>query len=537
MKKTVNANINKVVFHIDEDAYEKLSAYLQSLHKKFENNPGRDEIMSDIEGRIAEMLLEKIKDANEVVTLSEVEDCIRIMGEPDQVEDSESDSSATGKDETSQNHDYNDEGHRRLYRDPDNRILGGVAAGLAAFFSFKIVWVRLFFAILTFAYGIGPLVYLILWMVLPKANTTTEKLEMRGQKVNIANIEKSIRQEFGQVKDSLEDMSNNARHSFSGVGNALGIMLENLGSVLAVVFKYTGKVLAFLLGLVFVIAGVFLFTGLIATLLNGGELPGFSAENVMQFSLLGFFEFLFTTKSYSILAIIGLSLLTGIPLLMLIYAGFRLIFGLEKRLKFLGISFFLLWIAGFVMVLIVGIDFSRQFTSSAVKTSHIILQQPSNKSLYIKIDNPASFDSLYNNEHVWLSGLAFSSSEDKNLVHGKPRVFFNLSPNDSLYMDIDFISHGAGNENAFLNASSIRVDYHQNDSVFEMQPFFTIPDNAKFRNQRVRINLFIPANTTVFFDPSLETLISSWSVFPENSLYSLSSSPYKMNPNGEFEPK
>lgn len=531
MKKTVTANINKQVFHIDEDAFEKLSSYLKALNSKFADTSGREEIMSDIESRIAEILLERIKDLNEVVTLAEVEYCIAQLGEPEVVADQEEEPTKKSGQQTSDSDTYT---YRRLYRDPDNRIIGGVASGLAAYFNIEALWVRIAFAVLTVAYGSGPLIYLILWLVLPKATTTAEKLEMKGQKVNISNIEKSIREELGQVKTNLEHLGQDTKELFQTKTKAHDLF-DNIGAFLLNFFKFFGRAIAALLGLFFVVTGVFLFVGLMSSIISGGELPGITNEGIHSFSVLSFFEILFPLKSQSLLTLIGLCFLIGIPLLMLIYAGFRLIFGLEKRLKFLGIAFFLLWVAGFAMVLISGIELSRQFTASASTTKHYILP--------MQVKQPLSIKSHYENKQGGLEfpeilnfpNLTYLSSNRYSLAIGKPRLHFIPSPNDSLYMDVEFASKGSGSENALYHANNISYEFKQNDSLIYLHPSFSLIQDQKFRNQSVKIRLFIPVNTRLWLDSSLNPLVTSWSAFPEETRYKIPPGFYTMKSGGIFE--
>ncbi len=174
MKKTLTINIGGIIFHIDDDAYAKLNAYLSDIKKHFNNFDGRDEIIADIESRIAEILQSKLKKSKEVVTIEDVEDVIHRMGEPiDFAEE-------TQEEDSQKSQHY--EGYKRLYRDPDEKMIAGVAGGIAAYFNIDPIWVRLIFvfSILT---SLGPFIYLILWIALPEAMTPAEKLEMKGKKL------------------------------------------------------------------------------------------------------------------------------------------------------------------------------------------------------------------------------------------------------------------------------------------------------------------------------------------------------------------
>jgi len=189
MKKTFTVNIRGIVFHIDEDAYEVLNDYLQSIKQYFAKTEGGDEIISDIETRIAEMLRNSIGDEKQVITLDDIEKVIEVIGQP-------SEFGGEPEDETAwQQKSEKSKTIKRLYRNPDRSILGGVCGGLGAYFHTDPVWFRLAFVIFSLP-GLGTplLIYVILWIVIPEARTVAEKLQMKGEKVNISNIEKSIRE-------------------------------------------------------------------------------------------------------------------------------------------------------------------------------------------------------------------------------------------------------------------------------------------------------------------------------------------------------
>ncbi len=198
MKKTVNINLSGRVFYIDEDAYARLRKYLDRLEKYFSKQEEGKEIILDIESRIAELFESKLSNKNAVVNEAMVEEVIRIMGQPEDFDDGGSDA----EENTSYQETYFTKARKRLYRDVDNRVLGGVCSGIAAYLNTDPVFIRIIFAILPFlSFGIIIPVYIILWIVVPAAYTTAQKLEMRGENVTIKNIEKAIRNEYEDVKE------------------------------------------------------------------------------------------------------------------------------------------------------------------------------------------------------------------------------------------------------------------------------------------------------------------------------------------------
>jgi len=197
MNKTVSIHLAGTQFYIDETAYQKLSDYLDKVKRKFSDVQERQEIMADIEARIAELFLEKVKNERQAVQLEDVEEVIKIMGKPgDYVSDSE--------EEYTERENYSSQIPKKLYRDPDHKVLGGVSGGLAHYFNIDVVWVRLIWVLLVLAgLGSGIIVYIVLWAILPEAKSTSEKLAMKGISANIENIERKVKKKFEEVSDKI----------------------------------------------------------------------------------------------------------------------------------------------------------------------------------------------------------------------------------------------------------------------------------------------------------------------------------------------
>jgi len=207
MKKTLNINIKGIIFHLDEDAYNKLNKYLDEINNHFRNKKGREEIINDIENRLTELFQQKLNDKKQVITIEDVDEVIGTMGHPsDFDEDSEDDYTTVPQSRA--------KGHKRLFRNVEDRMLGGVCSGLGAYFNVDTVWVRIAFLIALVFAGGSILVYLVLWIVIPPARTVTEKLEMQGDPVTISNMEKAFKEEMNEIKDKLEDLTEQAKQTF-----------------------------------------------------------------------------------------------------------------------------------------------------------------------------------------------------------------------------------------------------------------------------------------------------------------------------------
>ena len=208
MKKTVTINISGQMFFIDEDAYKCLQSYLTKIEATFRNQESGDEIITDIESRIAEIFNERIKRETGVVSINLVHDVIATMGEPEQFEE---DKGHEQTEYTKPDAIIYPKSRKRFFRDIDKRVLGGVCAGIANYFNIDVLLVRIIALLLVpFTSGAIILIYAVLWIALPPARTTAQKLEMRGENITINNIEKTIRDEYDEVKrnfDKFKDSS------------------------------------------------------------------------------------------------------------------------------------------------------------------------------------------------------------------------------------------------------------------------------------------------------------------------------------------
>jgi len=194
MKITVSINLGGYSFAIDEDAYAELKRYLKNLELHFAGEESSSEILSDIETRMAELFRAKISDYKQVINIEDVRQAISTLGTPEDISDN---------DRSSTRNKFSSSGYHRMYRDTDHRIIGGVCSGMGAYWNIDPLIVRIIFVALTIAGGLGVLVYLILYIVIPEAKTTAQKIEMKGNPVNIHNIKESVKKEFENVRKNM----------------------------------------------------------------------------------------------------------------------------------------------------------------------------------------------------------------------------------------------------------------------------------------------------------------------------------------------
>ncbi len=220
MKKFVNINLGGYPFAINVDAYEKMELYFESLEKYFSGYENPHEIIFDIEVRMAELFKENTV-GNTILSISDVEEAIKILGTPEELskEDIENEGVSFDSDYVSDRSDkkqsYKETYYRvgkKLFRDPDNKIIGGVSSGLSTYFGITDpIWIRLFFVILVLS-GISPILYVILWIAIPTAKTEADFRAMRGEPIDIDVVARSIKDEFDNISDSFSDITSSFRN-------------------------------------------------------------------------------------------------------------------------------------------------------------------------------------------------------------------------------------------------------------------------------------------------------------------------------------
>ena len=313
MKKTLTVNLGGTVFHIDEDAYQLLDKYLANLRIHFRKEEGSEEIMNDFEMRISELFNERVRLGHEVITIEHVEEVIKRMGKPEELFGGEDEKEYVR--EESKAHTFQEEettgGRKKLMRDPDNRVLGGVASGIAAYMGWDITAIRLIMIILLFIptpYVPIVILYLILWLVMPLARTAADKLMMRGQSVTLENIGKTVTDGFEKVSSNVNDyMSSDKPRSF----------LQQLADLFVNVVGFILKFFAILIGIILLpplLLVAFILVVVTFALIAGGtgvlyHLSPFGADLLAG-----------TPIPLAIMGCIGVILLIGIPIFALVYA-------------------------------------------------------------------------------------------------------------------------------------------------------------------------------------------------------------------------
>ena len=336
MKKTLTVNLNSIVFNIDDDAYEVLSKYLSDIASHFSSDEEKDEIMADIEARIAELFGERLQRNKEVITMNDVHEIIAVMGNPNQfssVENEEinQETADTSKSETKKKR------QRRFYRDPENAVFGGVCGGLAAYFNLDVTVVRIALVGITLLSSIALVggglflipAYFLAWIIVPKAVTVSQRLEMRGEDTTVENI----KAEFENVKNYVE--SEQFKSNAKSVGSRLG---EVFGWIFKVFFIAIGVILAFPLAITLLVLFFVLFVLLIVAIF----VPTAVFAELIPYSVM------FTPEN-SIMLIVSLLLIIGCPVFLLIRALTRRKSNQKPKSRTAVWVALVLWFAGIFM--------------------------------------------------------------------------------------------------------------------------------------------------------------------------------------------
>ena len=584
--------------------------YIESLRKYFANEEGRDEIINDIESRIAELLDEKIRKGASTATEADVEEIITSMGK---VEDFEAEEVAEAKDsnqqsgqqgnQQSQNYSYTEKKSRgrlyrdssdkfiggvcsgiaaymnvdpaivrilfaiitfggfglgflayiilwiilptkdldgysgkRLYRNPDDKMLGGVAGGLAAYFDKSARTIRLIFAAplvlsillniinnvswhndfdLALNIGFGSisgtfiLIYVVLWMVLPEANTTYEKMEMRGEKVDVNRIRQNVQEGMGNFKEKVKGWGEEVKESAQNFSNKAKEFSRTKGKEFASdvndTVRRSGGGLGHIIGVLFKVFFLFiagtiafgLFVGLIAFLFGG--IAWWPINN-----------FLWTSNWQQIYAWGTLIFFLVVPLVGFIIWVIRRITKVKSRSNYLGWTFGALWTIGWISAILLASSISRDFRNYDHTDKVIEVVQPVNNKMIVAVSEP---ELLYSGRFSWINdeGDGWDLSDDTLRLS---TVKFTVKPSLDSQYHVTLIKHsfGRSEEGAIARAERIQYNILSRDSVLDVGSGYTVDKESKFRGQQVEVEIQVPIGKQIRFDESVNDKLNSLNV-------------------------
>ncbi len=552
MKKNISINISGIIFHIEEDGYEILRKYLDSINRYFASFEDSSEILADIEGRIAELFLSKLNEGKQVITAEDVHSLMATMGSVSDFKAAEekefagSTSSGTqgGPGAESQSRTqpqparklYRYEKHKilggvcagmahyfnvdpvwprvllalltlgtsgifllvyiilwialpagdleeqtsvkKMYRNPGKKVLGGVAAGVSAFFGADIALVRFLFVLLAFFGGVGFILYIILWIVLPEAKTITEKMEMQGEPVTLSNIESTVKK---GLNDSTAEESVLTRIILFPF-RALGALFTFLGPVLGVfvdILRIAIGLVISLLGLSLLIAVLFSF-GILIGLFHAPDWTMFSDWYISSPNI----PLAAIRNSFPTWTIIFTFFVAVIPSLFVLLLGNSII---AKRIVFNGAVGWTLFVAFFISIAVVSFTLPQIIfgfkEEGEFKEEQII--NVGGKTPVLNIREIGLDD--YKVTSLWLKG--YEGSEIKLVKH--------------------FQSQGYSRKVAIENARMVKYEVTQEDSVITFDSNITFDKDAKFRAQRLDVDVLVPYNKNFVIDANLWRLIDT----------------------------
>jgi phage shock protein PspC (stress-responsive transcriptional regulator) len=481
MNKTVNINLANMLFHIDENAFQKLQRYLEDIKRSFSGTRGSDEIIADIEARIAELFFEKVENQRQVITMKEVDEVISIMGQPEDYHIDEEifeDTPPAGQPASRPR-------VKKLYRDMDHKFIGGVCAGLEHYLGLDALWIRLIFLFLAiFGSGFGLIAYIILWILVPEAATTAQKLDMTGEPVNISNIERKVKEGIDDVADKVRSVD------YEKVGSrakqAGKSFFDTLGDIILFLFKVFGK----FIGILLILVGAATLIGLFIALFTVGLMD---VVHIPGVDLMGL-----VTDVPVWLASLLVFFAVGIPFFFLMYLGLKI---LVTNLKSIGniakFSLLGLWLMSIISLSVLGIRqaSSHAFTGSVSET-HALAPVD---SLRIQFRDADSSDL----PSAWVGGVEVRYDEGDNALLYFDDILLDIQAAEDSTASLRIRKDADGSSFADARETAAAIDYAFafSGNTLQLDEHFTTRAENKVRDQEIRMTLYVPEGTVLSFNP------------------------------------
>jgi phage shock protein PspC (stress-responsive transcriptional regulator) len=488
MNKTVNINLAGFFYHIDEDAYNKLQHYLKTIKRSFAGAAGEDEIIADIESRIAELFSERTQNKQQVISMNTVDEVIGIMGQPeDYIVDED-----IFEDEPRKKTDHNVKSpSKKLFRDTDSNYIGGVAAGFGHYFGIDALWIRLLLILVVFL-GIGTpiLIYIILWIFVPEAKSTAEKLQMKGQPINISNIEKKIKEGIHEVTDTVKNVDYE-KHS-QGARNGIANFFDGLGNVFMTLLRIFGKVV----GVILITAGITVLIMLVLGLFSIGSMNvfGLPFNNSMEMNY--FVDD--TGIPFWLVAIFGFFTL-AIPLFFLIYLGFKILVKNFKSMSNYGkFSLLGLWILSIIMCIFFTIKQGMSYKEKASVVQTEIIPIYTQDTLNLKMVTNDVFAKSIRRDYDF--DIVYDDDDTKKLFSKGIRLIIKSTKDTIAKIKIEKSAKGATHVKARDRAKAIEYNYSYADNTLALDSYFLTNPEEKFKNQKTQITLYLPEGMIFYAD-------------------------------------
>lgn len=501
MNKIISINLKGIVFQVEDEAYELLKKYLESLNRHFANEESKLEIIDDIESRLAEMMQQRLQ-TKAAITVKDVEEIIAIMGNP-------ADFDLTGDDEKQATKEYDTfyeaKMPRRFFRDGDSRIFGGVCSGAGHYFGIDPLWVRLGFVLMFIVAGTGLLFYAILWLIIPEAKTPSEKLQMKGEPVTADTISKAVKEEYERLKKNFDSFSHKNK---GGVEDAITKTGGFIRDIITGFALFVSKLVAICL--------LFLATVLLATLT-------FIVVHLVLDGTLPLFSLAFTTSAEFWLSVSAICLLLLTFIVGLTSSSLALFNPHRKTLnKQLGYTLSGLGVISIIVLGVLGVKTATAFsTTQSVKET---IPVPFKDTLVVSSFNPVyknifgAYDATQTHSYTSTRYTFFPSRF--NYV----KTSSNAILNDSLWciahfevlhssraeaeLEIIRTSYGGDDYMARAYASKIPLGHTLGNNSLQVNTHFYVGNDIPYREQKIEYRLWLPEGKVVKFDQGLTEIMN-----------------------------
>ena len=480
MNKTININLAGSFFHVDENAYAHLQKYLDAVSATLSPEDSIEEIMNDIEARIAELFSESMTSNDQVITLSRVKEIIDIMGQPQ-------DFDPEGAAEPNAAEQY--KSIKQLFRDEENKYLGGVASGLGHYLGIDCLWIRLIWLLLFFfSSGTFFMIYILFWILVPAAKSTSDKLKMKGEPINISNIEKRVKEGYDKFSDNMKSVD------YDKYGNQVKRGSNRVVEVIGNLLKGTLTVLAKLLGVLMLIFSITTLLGLAFGLFSAGSLEFWGQADLIQYyQAVSVAQIPF----WALLTIVFLAV--GIPFIVLFIVGLKL---LIPNLKSMGwtpkILILALWIASILALIFFGAKHASFSSVTGQFQREIPLPISKNDSLTL-IMNQSLLSGRYSERDDDFK-IKMDADNNPSIVTNNVRLIVRSTQKEEGFIKVDSYADGATLDEAQDKAMQINYQIQYTDGVLELDPFLTTDLAHKYRDQHVEVIVYLPTGSVLWAD-------------------------------------
>jgi phage shock protein PspC (stress-responsive transcriptional regulator) len=439
---------------------------------------------------MAELLQAKLNKAKQVINLSDVNEIRAQMGDPEDILNEVGQEEPVGEG-NKRTEDPVFSAPKRIFRDPDDKVIGGVSAGLAAYFGLDPVWVRLIFVILLFS-GVGIVPYIILWMVIPEAKTTADRLQMKGKPVNLSTIEKTIRQDLEGLGKKAQGFAKDTSKIEKPLTRALTTLFNFIGELLRGILNLIGKVFGFLFLLIGAFFLILFFMALVWPVIN------IDGTQLDLWSGIDYLKAMFGNSAAITLFIAGMAMTMVAAFVGIVLSGIRILFR-KKAPSQVRTGIILTSVVGVILLFAGGSMMAREFSSEATYKAQDPIET---QGKVLTIATPESDIPAWDED----TEFKWYLRDGKQIVR---RVSFTIKPstNGQTYLEREQSARGKTRTLAYDNANQFTYGWTQNDSVLHLPPTIELGDGQLFRSQEIRTILYLKEGERVYLDPSARQVI------------------------------